>query len=100
MPEPTPAAFGSRWRLPSRYTLWCVGICVLILVVAAVDLAHTESRLPDFPSRGCRPSDASCFNAQLSEGVARDRAADPLQRQYDSRAWLYAFAILATITVG
>jgi hypothetical protein len=100
MREPTPASTGSRWRAPSRYTLACAGLCVLILVVAGVDLAHTESRLPDFPSRACEPNEASCFNAQLSEGVARDRAADPLERQYGSRAWVYAFGILATIAVG
>jgi hypothetical protein len=64
------------------------------------DLAHTESRLPDFPSRSCQPNEASCFNAQLSEGLARDRAADPLQRQYDSRAWVYAFAILAIVAIA
>jgi hypothetical protein len=73
----------------------CLGLCALILVLAAVDLAHTESRLPDFPSLGCQRGEASCFNAQLSESVANDMAAQPLQRQYDSRAWLYAFAILA-----
>jgi hypothetical protein len=73
---------------------------VLILVAAGADLAHTESRLPDFPDRACLPNRASCFNAQLSEGLARDRAADPLQRQYDSRAWVYGFAILAVIAVA
>jgi hypothetical protein len=78
----------------------CIGLCVVILIVAGIDLAHTESRLPDFPSQGCQPNEASCFNAQLSETVARDRAADPLQRQYDSRAWVYAFAVLAIIAVA
>jgi hypothetical protein len=73
----------------------CLAACALILLVAAIDLAHTTSRLPDFPSRDCQPDQASCFNAQLSEGVARERAAEPLQREYDSRAWLYAFSILA-----
>jgi hypothetical protein len=72
-----------------------LALCALILILAGVDLAHTESRLPDFPSRTCQPDEASCFNAQLSESVARERAAEPLQGQYDSRAWLYAFAILA-----
>lgn len=75
-------------------------MCAFILIVAAADLAHTESRLPDFPSRDCQPDAAACFNAQLSEGVARERAAEPLQREYDSRAWLYAFAILAIAAVA
>jgi hypothetical protein len=72
---------------------------VLIVIVAGVDLAHTESRLPDVSPRACDPGASSCFNAQLSEQLARDRAADPLQGRYDSRAWLYAFAILATVAV-
>jgi len=88
-----------RWQAPSRPILGCVAVCAFILIVATVDLAHTESRLPDFPSRDCRSDQAACFNAQLSEGVARGRAAEPLQREYKARSWLYAFAILATITV-
>jgi len=88
------------WRAPSRPILGCVAVCAFIVIVAVADLAHVESRLPDFPSRECQPDQASCFNAQLSEGVARQRAAEPLQRQYDSRAWLYAFAILATVAVA
>jgi hypothetical protein len=93
--EPTIASNGSRWRAPSGYTLACLVLCGLILIWAGVDLARTESRVPDFSSRACEPDQASCFNAKLSESVARERAADPLQRQYDSRAWVYAFAILA-----
>ena len=89
-----------RWHAPSRPILACVAICVLILIAAAADLAHTDSRLPDFPSRDCQPDQASCFNAQLSENAARERAAEPLQREYDSRAWLYAFAILAIAAVA
>jgi hypothetical protein len=77
-----------------------VAVCAFILAVAVADLVHTESRLPDFPARQCQPDQASCFNAQLSESLARERAAEPLQREYDSRAWLYAFAILATIALG
>jgi hypothetical protein len=78
----------------------CLAVCALILIVGGVDLAHTESRLPDFPSRDCQSAEASCFNAQLSEGVARERAGDPLQREYDSRLWLYAFSILAIAGVA
>jgi hypothetical protein len=91
----TPTSHGSRWRAPSHPMVTCLALCGLILILAGVDLAHTESRLPDFPSRACQPDQASCFNAQLSESVARERAAEPLQDQYGSRAWLYAFAILA-----
>jgi hypothetical protein len=85
---------------PSRPILICLAVCAFILIVAGIDLAHTTTRLPDFPSRDCRPDEASCFNARLSEGVARGRAAEPLQRQYDARAWLYACAILATAAVA
>ena len=85
---------------PSRPTLACVAVCAFILVVATLDLAHTSSRVPDFASRDCSTDQAACFNAQLSEEMAQDRAAEPLQREYDSRAWLYAFAILATVAVA
>ena len=95
MGQQTTASDRSRWHPPSRYMLACLGLCGLILILAGIDLAHTETRLPDFPSRACQPDQASCFNVQLSESVARERAAEPLQHQYDSRAWLYAFAILA-----
>jgi hypothetical protein len=89
-------------RLPSPSTpiRVCAAICALILVVAVADLVHTDSRLPDFPSRGCEPDQASCFNAQLSEEVARERASEPLQREYDSRASVYGFAILAIAAVA
>jgi hypothetical protein len=100
MPELTPPSDSSRRRAPSKYTLACIAVCVAIGIAVGADLAHTESRLPDFPSRSCQPNEASCFNAQLSEGLARDRAADPLQRQYDSRAWVYAFAILALVAIA
>jgi hypothetical protein len=89
-----------RWHSPSRPIAACLAVCAFILGVAVADLVHTESRVPDFSARQCQPDQASCFNAQLSESLARERAADPLQREYDSRAWLYAFAILATIAVG
>jgi hypothetical protein len=88
-----------RERLRSRPFLGCIGVCALIVIVAGVDLAHTESRLPDVSSHACPADDTSCRNVRLSEQLARDRAADPLQDQYDSRAWLYAFAILATAAV-
>jgi hypothetical protein len=84
-----------RERLATRPTLLCLALCALILIAAAVDLLHTESRLPDVSTPGCERVSPSCRNAQLSEQLARDRAAEPLQDQYDSRAWVYAFAILA-----
>jgi hypothetical protein len=87
-------------RKPSRPTLACIGVCALILIVAAVDLAHTNSRLPADGSQACESGASSCFNTELSEQLARDRAADPLQRQYGSRAWLYSFATLAAIAIG
>jgi hypothetical protein len=89
-----------QWHSPSRPILACLAVCAFILIVAVADLAHTASRLPDFPSRDCQPDQASCFNAELSEDQATERAADPLQREYDSRAWLYAFAALAVGAVA
>jgi hypothetical protein len=82
--------------VPSKPTLVCLALCALIAGFAAADLVHTGSRLPDVPTR-CAEDDAACRNVRLDEQLARDRAAEPRQRQYDSRAWLYAFGIL-TIT--
>jgi hypothetical protein len=95
-----PALEASRLRTLSNQVLACLGVCGFILIIATADLAHTESRLPDFSSRDCQPNQASCFNAELSEGFARSRAAEPLQSEYDSRAWAYVCAILATIAVA
>jgi hypothetical protein len=96
----SPPSDGSRLRAPSHQISACAAVCAFILLLAAADLAHTESRVPDFSSRECQADQASCFNAQLSEQLARQRAAEPLQREYDSRSWLYAFAILATVAVA
>jgi hypothetical protein len=87
-----------RARIPSTATLICLGLCGFILLFATGDLLHTESRLPD-AAADCREGDAACRDARLSEQLARDRAAEPLQDQYDSRAWLYAFAILAIVAL-
>ena len=87
-----------RARIPSTATLICLGLGGLILVFATGDLLHTESRLPDAAAH-CRETDAACRDSRLSEQLARDRAAEPLQDQYDSRAWLYAFAILAIVAL-
>ncbi|HEY7266841.1 MAG TPA: hypothetical protein VH501_04035 [Solirubrobacterales bacterium] len=79
-------------------TLACLALCALILGFATADLVHTESRLPD-ESVSCRPTDAACRDVQLREQLARDRAADPLQDQFDSRAWAYSSAILAIVAL-
>jgi hypothetical protein len=95
-----PTAHGSPRRPPSRSTLACLALSALILAAATVDLIHTESRLPDVSAPPCERERPTCLNARLSEQVARLRAAEPLQDQYDSRAWVYAFAILAFAAVA
>ena len=87
-----------RARIPSTPTLICLALCGAILAFATGDLLHTESRLPD-AAIDCREGDAACRTSRLSEQLARDRAAEPLQDQYDSRAWLYTFAILAIVAL-
>jgi nitrate reductase gamma subunit len=84
--------------LPS--TLACLAVCVLIGTVATVDYAHIESRLPDAEKPDCVPTDADCFSANLRQQIGRQREAEPLQDQYGSRAWFYAFAILGTAAVA
>jgi hypothetical protein len=91
---------GVRRRAPSHFSLACLALCALIVAGAAADLLHTESRLPDVSTPPCERETPTCRNAELSEQLARDRAAEPLQDQYDSRAWLYAFAILAIVGVA
>jgi hypothetical protein len=95
-----PGSQDVRARLPSRFTIACLGLGVMILIAATVDLLHTESRLPDVSTPPCERESPSCRNAQLSEQLARLRAADPLQDQYDSRAWLYAPALLAIAAIA
>src|SRR4029077_14778115 len=84
----------------SRPMLACLGLCTVILIAATLDLVQQESRLPTAPSLHCESRDASCFNQEAKATVARNRAAEPLERQYRSRAWLYCFAILAAIGVA
>lgn len=88
-----------RELVPSRPTLACVAACGLIGVVAAIDYEHAESRLPDVSDRDCEPTNLDCFNAERREQLVRDREAEPLEDQYNSRAWLYAFAILTVCAV-
>ena len=78
-----------------------VALCAAILLFAAGDLFHTDTRLPD-AGGSCAETDTACRDAQLNEQLARDRAAEPLQDQYDTRTWVYAFGVLAiaTLTVG
>jgi hypothetical protein len=92
------AAERLRARAPSTQTMICLALCALIVGFAAGDLVHTESRLPDVSTQ-CSRGDAACRDTRLAEQLARDRAAEPLQDQYDSRAWLYAFAILAIVAL-
>ena len=87
------------WERVPTATLACLALCALVVAFAGADLAHTESRLPDANSPACKRDDAACLNTRLSEQLARDRAGDPLQNQYDTRAWLYCFAILAIAAV-
>jgi hypothetical protein len=96
VPRPDP----SRWRTPSRFTLACLGLCALIVVAASADLVRTESRLPDVSAPACEQESPGCREAELREELARLRAAEPLQDQYDSRAWLYSSAILAIAAVA
>ncbi|HEY6637404.1 MAG TPA: hypothetical protein VIZ61_06945 [Solirubrobacterales bacterium] len=90
---------GSPRGVPSPGTLACLALCALILGFATADLVHAESRLPDM-GPACRESDAACRNARLNEQLARDRAAEPLQDQFNSRAWVYSFAILAIVALS
>jgi len=89
-----------RRRAPSRFTLACLALCALILGAATADLLHSETRLPDASTPPCESESASCRNAELSAELARLRAAEPLQDQYDSRAWLYASAVLAVAAIA
>jgi hypothetical protein len=96
LPRPDP----SRWRIPSRFTLACLALCALIAVGATADLLRTESRLPDVSVPPCDKESPGCRETELTEELERLRAAEPLQDQYDSRAWLYSSAILAIAAVA
>lgn len=89
-----------RELAPSRATLACLGVCGLIVLVAAIDYDHAESELPDVSPRGCDPANLECFNEGRREQIARNRAAEPMEDQYNSRAWLYAFAILTVCALA
>ena len=89
-----------RDSLPARPVLAALVLCGLIVVAAGADLAHTNARLPDAPSLNCESKAASCFNQELRGRLARQRAAEPKQSQYDTRAWLYCFALLAAAAIA
>jgi hypothetical protein len=91
-------ALRSRLRAPSDEVLICLALSALILGFATADLVHTDSRLPD-EAPACDPSSDACISARTSEQLERDRAAEPLQDQYDSRAWVYSSAILAIVAL-
>ena len=82
-----PASNGWRWRAPSRQTLACVAVCLGVLLLAGIDLAHTNSRAPGLSA--CLANPVGCY-----DDTAR------LQDQYDSRCWLYTSAILAVAAVA
>jgi len=98
--ERLPTASELRSRAPSRQTLACLGLCIAVMAAATADLIHTESRLPDVSPPACEQNGPDCLDAQRGEQLVREREADPLQDQYDSRAWLYASAILAIAAVA
>lgn len=89
-----------RELAPSRATLACLAVCGLIVLVAAIDYDHAESKLPEVSPHGCDPANLECFNEGRREQIARNRAAEPLEDQYNSRAWLCAFAILTVCAVA
>jgi hypothetical protein len=72
----------------SRPTQACIGLCALILIVAAADYAHVDSQPPE-----CPPTDGACFQARIVEGQR-------LEDQYAARGWVYAFGTLACAGVA
>jgi hypothetical protein len=83
----------------TRFTQACVGVCVVVLGVAALDYAHLEDRVRPVPPANCGNSD-SCNEARNAQIAARLQLSTNLEQQYQSRAWLYAFTIVAAIAVA
>jgi hypothetical protein len=75
----------------SRPTLACIGLCALILAVAVIDYAHVQSEVPDIER--CLRSEDTCFLTRLQK-------AEHLEAQYNSRAWVYTFGMLACAGVA
>jgi hypothetical protein len=76
-----------REFVPSRLTLACVAVCLGILLLAGIDLAHTNSRAPGLSA--CLANPVGCYDDTTR-----------LQDQYDSRCWLYSSAVLAVAAVA
>jgi hypothetical protein len=83
----------------SPITLGCVAVCGVILAIAAVDFAHTQSRVPAVPPANCG-SNASCNDARNAEISDRVGEISLLEDQFRSRAWLYSFGVIAAIAVA
>jgi hypothetical protein len=86
-------------RRLSRPTLACLAVCAVVLGVAAVDFAHVQTRVPPLPPADCGV-DVSCNDARNAEIADRRTESSRLEEQYESRAWLYSFAIIAAISVA
>jgi DNA-binding transcriptional regulator of glucitol operon len=80
-------------------TLACTAFCTVVLGVAAADFAHVQSRVPPLPPADCGAV-AACNDARNAEIDERRREAMALEEQFEARAWLYAFAIIAAIAVA
>jgi hypothetical protein len=83
----------------SRFTLACAAVCALVLGIAAADYAHVESRVPPVPPPDCGSS-ASCNEARNAQIAVRLELSTSLEQQFQSRAWLYSFVIVAAIAVA
>jgi hypothetical protein len=83
----------------SPFTLACAAVCAVVLGIAAADYAHLESRVPPVPPADCGSSE-SCNEARNAQILARLKLSTSTEQQFQSRAWLYTFAIVATIAVA
>ena len=83
----------------SRFTQACLAVCAVVLAIAALDYAHVEDRVPPVPPANCGNSE-SCNEARNAQITARLDLSTSLEQQFQSRAWLYAAAIVAAIAVA
>ena len=77
-------------------TYACTAFCLLVLIVAALDLSHTRSEVPPVPAANCG-TDFACNEARNDRIEQRRLANVSREDQYRSRAWIYALAIIAAI---